>query len=377
MTPLILFSGFVLIIILIGFGTFLSSHINNSVELLLFWMLYVITIITVMTIFSSFYINMILKNKTGLVGPKGERGSKGPAGIDGICKAGCRNDICYNIIIKAIEEKIGLLKNNKFTDEEMEIIDYFRLFNNLGIKDKNTGNKIVLTNKQSSINKIKEIINSKEQNEIQEIEKKILSKNSSDILPLLEVVSSTNKKSSFILNNLYIRQMVKRICHSNEFKEVSAIRGAQFLIEYIKDIILVWIVEIYKAGGELYFKTIGADNNFDWRESNPFDEIKKYDLFYWGYPKNTKPKKLFVEQKNKQKYAFDFTDLVKKASNEGFKDYVDTTQDYENIKLSLFEFEKKKNDTNETPDLKTPGFDGPTGDKYNDRVKKLKLFSFK
>ena len=66
MTPLILFSGFVLIIILIGFGTFLSSHINNSVELLLFWMLYVITIITVMTIFSSFYINMILKNKTGL-----------------------------------------------------------------------------------------------------------------------------------------------------------------------------------------------------------------------------------------------------------------------------------------------------------------------
>ena len=160
MSPLILFSGFVLIVILIVFGIFLSSHINNSVELLLFWMLYVITIITIMTIFSGFYINIILKIKSGLVGPNGPKGKKGKIGEDGVCQTGCRNDICYKILIRAIEERIGFYKKNDLTDQELEIIDYFRLFNRLRIRD-STGNIIVLNNNQKSIDTIKRIIRQK------------------------------------------------------------------------------------------------------------------------------------------------------------------------------------------------------------------------
>ena len=53
----------------------------------------------------------------------------------------------------------------------------------------------------------------------------------------------------------------------------------------------VWFDLLYKAGGKKYFDTIGAEADFDWLGTNPFDEIKKYDIYYWGITRDFRPLK--------------------------------------------------------------------------------------
>jgi hypothetical protein len=94
------------------------------------------------------------------------------------------------------------------------------------------------------------------------------------------------------LNNLYIKQRVKQMCGSAEYNEISPYRGAGDLINYIKKTWGEWISLIYKAGGRQYFESIGAENEWKWVKANPFNEIKKYDLFYWGMDKSYRPRKI-------------------------------------------------------------------------------------
>ena len=330
MSPLILFSGMVLVILLIIFGVFLSSHINNSTELLLFWMLYVITVITILTLFSSFYINMILKDKTGIIGKKGKQGDKGVPGDDGRCEPGCRNDICFNIILREIEERIGELINNNLNEDENRIKDYLRFINSRRYRNDNTGDIIVLSpngfskdKKNQTIVVIKTIINKnkKQDKEIKDLIRDKIKKNKLEDIYNKAFPINRKKQTTFILNNLYVKQLIKRICHSDEFKEVSAIKGPQYLIEYIKDIMLDWVDLIFKEGGELYFKTIGAENDFEWREVNPFNEIKKYDLFYWGAPNNTRPRLISSIPKFGKKFETNLDGKIKIAEADSFQDY--------------------------------------------------------
>lgn len=92
------------------------------------------------------------------------------------------------------------------------------------------------------------------------------------------------------LKNLYIRERVTQICGSDEFKQFAPYRGANDLIAYLKTTWKTWIELIYKAGGSKYFESIGAENEWEWVKDNPFDEIKKYDIFYWGLGKEYRPR---------------------------------------------------------------------------------------
>ncbi len=91
------------------------------------------------------------------------------------------------------------------------------------------------------------------------------------------------------IKNLYIRERAKQICNSDEFKEFAPHRGANDLIAHLKNIWKEWIGLIYRAGGSRYFESIGAENEWEWVKDNPFDEIKKYDIFYWGLGKEYRP----------------------------------------------------------------------------------------
>jgi hypothetical protein len=99
-----------------------------------------------------------------------------------------------------------------------------------------------------------------------------------------------NQGESVQLNNIYIKSKVHQICGSDEFKQLAPYNGAGNLVSYLEEIWKMWIEEIYKSGGALYFKTIGAEEEFDWQADNPFDEIKKYDVFYWGMGRQYRPK---------------------------------------------------------------------------------------
>ena len=91
------------------------------------------------------------------------------------------------------------------------------------------------------------------------------------------------------LNNIYIKSKVRQMCGSDEFKQLSPYNGPYNLINYVKDIWKLWFDLIYNAGGSAYFENVGAESDFDWLTNNPFDELKKYDIFYWGMGKQYRP----------------------------------------------------------------------------------------
>lgn len=91
------------------------------------------------------------------------------------------------------------------------------------------------------------------------------------------------------LRNVFIKEKIKTMCQSTEFQQLVPYKGANNLINYLSSI---WgkITElIYDAGGINYFKTIGAENDWDWVEENPLNEFKKYDIYYWGLSKDYRP----------------------------------------------------------------------------------------
>jgi hypothetical protein len=94
------------------------------------------------------------------------------------------------------------------------------------------------------------------------------------------------------LNNIYIKSKVAQMCGSDEFKQLAPYNGPNNLVRYLGSVWDIWIELIYNAGGKLYFETIGAEEQFDWIKETPFDEIRKYDVFYWGMGMQYRPKML-------------------------------------------------------------------------------------
>lgn len=93
--------------------------------------------------------------------------------------------------------------------------------------------------------------------------------------------------SSF--QNVFVKERVKTMCSSPEYSQLAPYKGEQNLINYVKTIWGDIAVGLYKSGGSAYFKTIGAENSWDWVAENPWDEFKKYDIYYWGLGKEYRP----------------------------------------------------------------------------------------
>lgn len=106
---------------------------------------------------------------------------------------------------------------------------------------------------------------------------------------LLDELKQRNQGVDVKINNVYLKSKIRQMCASTEFKQLAPYNGPINLINYLKDIWRIWISLLYNSGGILYFETIGAEDQFQWLSNNPFDELKKYDVFYWGMGKQYKP----------------------------------------------------------------------------------------
>lgn len=106
---------------------------------------------------------------------------------------------------------------------------------------------------------------------------------------LTEELKARNQGVAVKLNNVYIKSKIRQMCSSDEFRQLAPYNGPMNLINYLKTIFKMWIDMLYNAGGILYFETIGAEDDFEWQKNNPFDEMKKYDVFYWGMGKQYRP----------------------------------------------------------------------------------------
>jgi len=293
--------GSIAFLIVVGiFGYTLSNDIVNNIEYIIFWMLYLSTILTLSIIMASFVMSFSLKDLKGKLGERGEMGTEGMRGETGVCESNCRDNIGFNIIINALQHRITekekirkggailTVEEKDIQKKEMELNDYIIYLDNLNKTENDIINE--LTEKYKGDTKINEKF--KKVGYIQ------------------SVIQNVNNDTNIKITNMYIREKIKSMLDSKDFKEIAAFRGPITLIEFIKDIWLKWVDLIYDSSNINYFKSIGAENDFEWTKDNPFNEIKKYDIFYWGIPKKGRARGAFVNTKYK-----------KKIDKEGFQDY--------------------------------------------------------
>jgi len=119
------------------------------------------------------------------------------------------------------------------------------------------------------------------------------------------LINKHDRKEStrpLIINNSFVKETIKRMCHSPQFKEVSRIKDSSQILEYLGQIWIIWINLLFDADSssdksrfKTWLETHGADNEWEAisiNKTNPFDEIKKYDVYYWGLPNEFKPVKV-------------------------------------------------------------------------------------
>lgn len=106
---------------------------------------------------------------------------------------------------------------------------------------------------------------------------------------IIDELKERNNGDVIKMNNVYIKSKIRQMCASDEFKQLAPYNGSLNLINYLKTIWKKWFDLLYDSGGLSYFQTIGAETEFDWLKDNPFDELKKYDVFYWGMGKQYRP----------------------------------------------------------------------------------------
>lgn len=126
----------------------------------------------------------------------------------------------------------------------------------------------------------------------------------------LQIMETMEKKYNEILNmnglkirNKYLLETVKRICHSEQFTEVTMFKAPTEIITYLADIGKLWIQIIVNADGtpgrnkaRQYLETNAMGREFEAfpeldkkNTHSPWHEIEKYDVFYWGLDRELKP----------------------------------------------------------------------------------------
>jgi len=105
-----------------------------------------------------------------------------------------------------------------------------------------------------------------------------------------------------VINNKYIKDMIKRIIDSVQFKEISQIKHPNIVLDYVVENFVKWfeiIVNVDKSEGKKHFQDYMDiyGEQVEWEtiikdDNNPFHEIEKYDIFYWGLDKEFHPIKI-------------------------------------------------------------------------------------
>ncbi len=104
------------------------------------------------------------------------------------------------------------------------------------------------------------------------------------------ILTGLNNSIETTLKNKILLDKAAGICNSKNYEVVASVKGADNITSYINDIWSTWIQLIYdstESSNKLnFFITPDADYmTFKWiQNENPFDELKKYDLWNWDEP---------------------------------------------------------------------------------------------
>lgn len=102
--------------------------------------------------------------------------------------------------------------------------------------------------------------------------------------------------------NTYLNNKIATQAGSRQFNVTIAMLSSQNkpvldLINYMKGIWKEWFDLIYNANSE-WFLDEYADENYSWISTNPFIEIRKYDIYYWGITRTFRPLKAEICRSN-------------------------------------------------------------------------------
>lgn len=96
----------------------------------------------------------------------------------------------------------------------------------------------------------------------------------------------------------YLNNKIKVMAGSRQYNVIVANLSSDNkpiinVINYLKSLWVVWFELIYDSTDTpgIWFTDEYADEEYDWVGKNPFDEIKKYDAYYWGITRDFRPLK--------------------------------------------------------------------------------------
>lgn len=107
--------------------------------------------------------------------------------------------------------------------------------------------------------------------------------------------TKTDITNNGVLINGYMKRKIATICNSVQFEVLSELltnegKGAGNLVMYIKNIVTEWFKLIHSQNDKWFVDPNGLER-YDWKSQNPFNEIRKYDIFYWGDTRKFRPLK--------------------------------------------------------------------------------------
>jgi hypothetical protein len=102
--------------------------------------------------------------------------------------------------------------------------------------------------------------------------------------------------------NTYLNNKIATQAGSRQFNVTIATLSSQNkpvidLVNYMKSIWKIWFDLLYNANYEWFIDEYG-DEDYSWTDSNPFIEIRKYDIYYWGITRSFRPLKAEICRSN-------------------------------------------------------------------------------
>jgi hypothetical protein len=233
---IVLFCMYVLI------GLHITDGSDSFIKTFLTWIIYTVMCSTFVNVFLLGYFWSVVHNKRGPTGLRGPIGERGPIGLEGKCSL----DLVEAYLIKELMQYIDDL--------------YFAQTN------KHILNETTYTIPCTYVN-----------NKI--------------------AVMAGSKQYKTIYKNLYINSnptLYNRENFNTDTQQTDT-KPIQSIISYLKKIWKEWFNLIYSATstpGEWFNDpTPDADESYKWVGANPFLEIRKYDIYYWGITRNFRPLK--------------------------------------------------------------------------------------
>jgi len=97
---------------------------------------------------------------------------------------------------------------------------------------------------------------------------------------------------------VYLNEKIQKMAGSRQYQVIVANlsnenKNIENIVNYLKSIWKEWFDLLYNSTNPQgkWFEDKYGDENYEWVGNNPFDEIKKYDIYYWGITRDFRPLK--------------------------------------------------------------------------------------